>query len=196
MRFGVVGIALLVVGCGGGSGAAGPAAAPAPAPAPAAPVAPSPEIAAPPFSAEQIRLAMPVGTRIVLRIAVAGQAPVLEEMTVTAADEAGCTIQSRKLAADGTLIQDAGPSTATWAALESHAHFPARETSRSDSTITVPAGSFDTWLYVVESSQANGEERRMHFARALPGPPVSMEVVRGGATTMTMTMISREPRPR
>jgi hypothetical protein len=196
MRYAAMGLALIVGGCGGGSGAAGPVAAPAPAAPVAAPAAPSPEIAAPPFSAEQIRQAMPVGTRIVLRIAVAGQAPLLEEMTVTAADESGCTIQSRKLAEDGGLLQDAGPSTVTWAGLESHAHFPASATSRSDSKVTVPAGSFDTWLYVVRSSQPDGEERRMHFARALPGPPISMEVVRGGAPTMTMTLVSREPRPR
>ena len=182
MRFAVLGLALIVGGCGGGAGSA--------------PAAPPAAIAAPPFSAAQIRRAMPVGTRIVLRIAVAGKAPVLEEMTVTAADERGCTIRSRKLAEDGALLQDAGPSTATWAALESHAHFPASATSRSDSTVTVPAGSFATWLYVVRPGQPDGEERRLHFARALPGPPVSMEVVRGGAPVMTMTMVSREPRPR
>lgn len=193
MRFAVLGLALIVGGCGGGgSGAAGPVAAPAPGPA----AAPSPAIATPPFSAEQIRQAMPIGTRVVLRIAVAGQSPVLEEMTVTAADESGCTIQTRKLAEHGALLQEAGPATATWAGLASHAHFPAAATSRSDSTVTVPAGSFDTWLYVVRPSQPDGEERRMHFARALPGPPISMEVVRGGAPTMTMTLVSREPRPR
>lgn len=195
MRFAAMGLALIVGGCGrGGADAARPD--PGAPPAAAAPASPAAGIATPPFSAEQIRQAMPVGTRIVLRIAMAGRPPVLEEMTVIAADRAGCTIHSRKLAEDGALVQDAGPTTATWSALESHAHFPARSTSRSDSTVTVPAGTFDTWLYVVSSGRANGEERRMHFARAWPGPPVSMEVVRGGATTMTMTMLSREPRPR
>jgi hypothetical protein len=51
--------------------------------------------------------------------------------------------------------------------------------------ITLPVGTFDSMRYVVTK---NDEVKTYWFARTLPGPPVKVEVTKGGKTVMTMTM--------
>jgi hypothetical protein len=198
MRIACSALLVLGLGCGGGasSSTSPPAASSPPAGAPeaaAAPPAPG-ETSTPPFSAEQIRGAMPVGTRITFRMEGSGEKPFVQEMTVTAADAEGCTIHDRKLEEDGKLLADEGAKTTRWTELESHGRFPAALTTRTDSSVEVPAGRFDTWYYVVQPAKAGEPEMRMHFSRTIAGPPISMEVVRGDAVLMKMVMLSRTPR--
>jgi hypothetical protein len=145
----------------------------------------------PPFTAAELRAGIPAGTEITLRVANAGAAPVITQRVFVAADERGCTIQSRVLAEDGSLVRDDGTATTTWEELESHAHFPAARTRRSESSVEVPAGRFATWLFEVLPDDPAGPTRRFHFAPELPGPPVSMEVVQGDTVVMTMELVSR-----
>lgn len=174
--------ALLVVACSGTGSAPGPA------PEAAGPAKPHLE---PPFSAAELRAGLPAGTEIKLRVVAAGQPPVIQHWTFTAADEKGCTIHARILGADGSLIRDEGSGTSSWAELESHAHFPRDLTTRSDSTVEVPAGRFETWLFEVKPARPGDPLRRFHFAKELPGPPVSMEVIADGETALSMQLISR-----
>lgn len=157
----------------------------------AAAVGSEPEHVVPPFSAEQLRTGIPVGTEIRYRVESAGSPAVIQHWVFTAADERGCTIHSRVLAEDGSLIEDEGEGTSTWAELESHAHFPAATTTRSESTVEVPAGRFETWLFEVRPAEADAPVSRYHFARELPGPPVWMEVSKGGTVVRKMELLSR-----
>jgi hypothetical protein len=91
------------------------------------------------------------------------------------------------------MLQDEGESFSTWEELERHAHFPSARTTRSESSVDVPAGHFETWLFEVQPEKAGGPIQRLHFAPNLPGPPVSMEVIAGGAPVMRMVLLSRTP---
>lgn len=184
----------LVMACGGASGSSAtdlPAAATKSSDAPAE-TANARAHVAPPFSADELRAGIPVGTEMRFRVESAGAPTVIQHWVFTDADATGCTIASRVLAEDGTLIKDEGSGTATWAELESHAHFPAATTNRTDSSVDVPAGHFDTWMFVVRPEDPDAPVRQYQFARELPGPPVWMEVTKGGSLVTRMVLLSRK----
>ncbi|HTE54448.1 MAG TPA: hypothetical protein VK698_26525 [Kofleriaceae bacterium] len=190
----------LVVACGGGGGGGAPATATAPtadavsgaAPAAAAPAA-EPGLAPRPFTAEQIRVAMPVGTEIRYRLEETGKPAVIVHSKVTVADAAAMTMVSRVLAEDGSVLSEEPARTTRWDDLLKHASFPADHTKRSQGKVEVPAGTFETLDYVVTES-ANGATTvtTFRFATALPGPPVSLVVEKGGAVVQRMTLLSRK----
>lgn len=160
---------------------------------PSASAAVGDDFIAPPFTAEQIRAGLPVGTVLRLRIAKQGEPVTIEEWSFTAADDKGCTIHTIVFADDGsTQIEDQGSATSTWTELESHAHFPAALTTRTDGHIDMKAGTFDTWHFEVRSPEPNGPVKRMHFAKNLPGPPVVMEIVQGDTVLLDMQLVSRK----
>lgn len=152
-----------------------------------------PEHVAPPFSVADLRAGLPAGTEIKLRVEAAGKPPVIQHWRFTAADDRGCTIHARILDAEGQLIRDEGSGTSTWAELLTHAQFPAAHTTRSDSSVEVPAGRFETYYFEVNPAKPGDPLRRLHFARELPGPPIFMEVVKDGAVVMKMVLLSRTP---
>jgi hypothetical protein len=193
--------AIAVAACGGRTPAP-TTAEPAPAAEPAAATATAPEPAAattddpaahlpPPFTAAELRAGLPVGTEIVFKLEAAGQETQLQHWTFTAADDSGCTIAAKLLREDGSLISDEGEGTSSWAELESHAHFPAARSTRTESTVTVAAGTFDSWLFEVQPAAPDQPVKRLQFARTLPGPPVLMEVIAGGEVVMRMELLSR-----
>ena len=155
-------------------------------------VAPAPagELAPNPFTAEQLRNAFPVGTHIRFRIRSAGEPDVEERWTITAADASGMTIASQIFAADGTLVEDQGSGTSTWEEFHHHADFPASQTVREESSVDVPAGHFDTWLYTVVDP-ASDTVKRYHFSKTLPGPPVFFSIQKGKGTVFEMILLER-----
>lgn len=161
--------------------------------APSTEVAEVAEVAAPaslptPYTAEQIRDAMPVGTRVRFRVEAAGQPTVEKTMVVTAADESTGTFTSQTVdPASGAVLKDEGPSAYPWAELREHAAFPASQTERADAEIELPMGRYATWVYTV--TDPAGPVTNYWFATALPGPPVQMVVSQGEAELMRMTMI-------
>lgn len=170
----------------------GPAATP-----PAAPVAPAAtaasDVAPKPFTAEQIRAAMPVGHEVRFRVEKAGAPPLVMQWNVIAADAASMTMTTRLFAEDGTLVADEGQETHRWDALVEHAAFPAAATVRSEGPVEVPAGKFAGMTYVVRGEEGGAPTVTTYvFARELPGPPVSMVVEAGGAVVMRMTLLSRK----
>lgn len=183
-----LGIALLLTACGSSEQIpTTPSSSPS-----ASASAAEPAFIAPPFTAEQIRAGLPAGTVIRLRIAKSGEPVTIEEWTFTAADEKGCTIHTIVFADDGTTqVEDQGSATSTWAELESHAHFPAALTTRTDGHLDMQAGTFDTWHFEVRSAEPNGPIKRMHFAKNLPGPPILMEIVQGDTVLLEMQVVSR-----
>lgn len=165
---------------------------------PSAPTASAPstevaEVAAPanlptPYTAEQIRDAMPVGTRVRFRVEAAGQPTVEKTMVVTAADVSTGTFTSQTVdPASGAVLQEEGSSAYPWAELREHAAFPVSQTARSDAEIELPMGRHATWVYTV--TDPAGPVTTYWFATTLPGPPVQMVVSQGGAEVMRMTMI-------
>jgi hypothetical protein len=142
-----------------------------------------------PYTAAQIRDAMPVGTVIVYRRVEAGKDPYLNRMTVVAADDATGTIADAVVDAQGTVLSEEAPATTRWEDLRKHAEFPVAALQTSDDAVDVPAGHFDTWKYVVTAP--DGTVTTYQFARTLPGPPVSMQVRAGDMVVFSMELVSR-----
>lgn len=169
-----------------------PAAAPVDAPAVQESPEPAPEILPPPFSAAEIRDGMPLGT--VIRYELSPGEVAKMQWTVTAADEAGCTIQTVLIDADGQPVGEPTTRDHTWDALESHAHFPPG-TTRERTLVKVPAGSFAGWTYKVTDTTEDGAPviRTYHFADALPGAPVRvLETGEGNEVLHRMALLSHE----
>jgi hypothetical protein len=154
-----------------------------------APVAAQGTIAPRPYTAEQIRDAMPVGTEIRYRIEAAGAPATLVVYRVDAADATSVTMTDRVLSADGGTVIAEETNTTAWAKLMEHASFPADATTVRDASVEVPAGRYDTTEYVV---RRDGGVTTFHFAKTLPGPPVSMVAEQGGVVTRRMVLESRK----
>jgi hypothetical protein len=157
-----------------------------------APAAASETVAPRPFTPEQIRLAMPAGTRISMRVEVDGQKPTIERWTVVEATEATCTIASSVYdAATGALLKDEGARTSAWPELADHASFPAGDTEVSDGSFTGDIGTHAVREYRVR--RADGSVHVFRFAVDLPGPPAEMIIEREGRVAFRMTQILRQP---
>lgn len=192
--------ALVVAACGGS-----PTPAPSPSPsglfAPVTTVEPPPPETTPalsdgtaprPFTAEQIRQAMPLGHVVRVRFEAQGAEPHEQRWEVTFADATRCTIASKIYDLRGALVRDEGSGTSQWTELREHAAFPAAETVISSGTIEVPAGRFQTRVYRVTSRDGLFTTvKTLHFATTLPGPPVLMTVERNGEQVMKMTLLER-----
>lgn len=153
------------------------------------------EVSPTPFTAKQIRDALPTGSKISLRIEDAAGKVTTEEWEVTEATAETCTMSMKVFNEDGSkLIEDKGTVTQTWNELRDHAKFPEEQTVRSEGNITVPVGVHDTWLYVVTSKTDDGKEMQSfyQFAKKLPGPPVQMSVMVDGKIIKKMTMVGRK----
>jgi hypothetical protein len=161
--------------------------------APASP--PAEEMLPTPYTAEQIRDAMPVGTTLKFVTEEAGKPAVTSLWTVVAADAETGTFRFQELAPDGTPAGVAEESTFPWADLRDHALFPAAGGRRVDSEHETPAGRFRTLYYEV-TTQAEGQTTvsRYHFAVDHPGPPVWMQVEQSGEVALTMTLVARSAR--
>lgn len=158
-----------------------------------APSVPTGPLAPLPYTSGELRDAMPVGTSMRFKMESQGETT-FEEWVVTAADTETCTIASKVFDAAGALVEDQGAEAAKWDDLRDHAAFPAAMTERSDSHVDGPAGSFDTWRYVVSGPGPDGKPMTstFEFAKGLPGPPVSMVVEADGQTVVRMTLVERK----
>jgi hypothetical protein len=176
---------LVLISCGGTSRATPAAPAGGESPAAAA-------IAPRPFTAEQIRAAMLPGTEIRFRVEESGKRPVVLHWRVTAADPSSMTLASRILGEDGAVIAEEPAQSSRWQELVEHATFPAARTARSEGSVEVPAGRFDTIDYVVtDEKDGSRTVSTFRFATQLPGPPVSLTVEKDGTTVRKMILIER-----
>jgi hypothetical protein len=169
---------------------------PAPSEKPAAPAetapAPDPAIAPRPFTAEQIRAAMPAGTEVRFRLEQLGKPPVVLHWQVTAADADTMTMTSRVLGEDGSVLSQEPAQASRWDELVEHATFPAARTVRSEGSVEVPAGRFATIDYVVtENSAGSVTVSKFRFARELPGPPIWLAVETDGIVVRRMVLLER-----
>jgi len=153
---------------------------------------PAEDLTAAPFSADQIRAAMPVGTTWVFRIETAGMPVEVSEWTVTAATEDSVTIRTVARNEAGEEVKPAIEETSDFEQLLSHARFPAAATVRREGSVDVPAGQFETISFEVSTSQGEMTSlRSFHFAKNKPGPPVLFTAQTNGREVFRMTSLKR-----
>lgn len=167
---------------------------PAEQPAPETPPAdeaPAAALVDPPFTAEQIRDATQVGRTYRYLLSQAGQElHVTMRFTQVTPDYA--TIERTVVDAEGNVLEQASEDS-TWQQLVGHAAYPAEVTEVSDTTVEVPAGSFDVVVYSVTGEQEGTPVvSRVYFAKDLPGAPIKTEVEAGGQVVFTMELVEHQ----
>lgn len=94
---------------------------------------------------------------------------------------------------NGEPLGDPRSAPVTWADLESHATYQADHTRVETTEVTVPAGTFSAWLYIVEEDTSEGlKVTRAWFAPELPGAPVKHVVELDGQLRSTMELVTHE----
>ncbi|HMV66393.1 MAG TPA: hypothetical protein PKA64_06050 [Myxococcota bacterium] len=158
-------------------------------------LAADPSPLATPFTAEQIRGAMPVGAHIALEVRERAGTTRLD-WTVLTADADGMTWRSN-IDPPGAEDPPAAERAATWVELEQHASFPADHATRRRASVRTPWGRLDGWRYDVHEANAQGEDvfMRLWFADAIPGPPVRMISIGPGGARSELVQIVRDPLP-
>jgi hypothetical protein len=145
-----------------------------------------------PFTVLQIRAGCAPGRTIEYRVEKAGEPARTERWSFAEVDPETAKITTTTFDADGRQVGPPAIETAKWTELHEHAHFPRATTTIDAEPITLPAGAFETMRYVV----TKGEQVSTYwFARSLPGPPVRVEVSRGGKPVMLMTMEANLSKP-
>jgi hypothetical protein len=158
----------------------------------ARPSSPPADVAAPyPYSVYQIRAGCPYGRSIEYRIEKAGETPIVERWSFAPVDGETVNVTTETFDAVGNSAGPPKTESAKWAALHEHARFPQSATTIQDETLSLPAGTFDCMRYTVTKGDV---VRTYWFARSLPGPPVKLEITKGGTTVMTMTMQANRTR--
>lgn len=142
-----------------------------------------------PFSAEQIRDAMPVGLVVVVENTTPSQSA-RQQWKVVAADADGLTIEYSNLGADGEILGEAVSQPTTWIDLRNHASFPSAHAQRREATRETALGKLEGWLYTVEDPKA-GTVNELFFAADYPGAPVHMTVTRGEDQMLLMQQLER-----
>lgn len=149
-----------------------------------------PEHAPTPFTADQIRAACPVGRRSTFRVEMPGRTPFLQTFHFTAADDEGGEVTFTIRDEAGRSLGESTTSKSAWRGFQAHASYPAEQTTIAEAVETVPAGTYEGFLYRVQDGETLTEA---FFARDLPGPPVRMVRSRGEETEMSMTLVTHEP---
>lgn len=167
-------------------------------PPPAAPaVAQVDEHAPLPYTADQIRAAMPAGARLRFSLEIEGGPPMFQEWLVTDATALDMELEATVRDAQGAVVEGPARERSTWESLRQHAAFPAATTTRMEARLDTAMGPQDCWLYQIEGAGPDGQPQtdRYWFARALPGPPVLWERSRGAEVVMRLTQLERAPMP-
>lgn len=154
-----------------------------------------------PFTAAEIRDAMPVGTTVALRQETPGATPVVARWEVVDADDDAVLIEYTRATEDGVALTPPTRKRDLWTDLESHARFPAASTTRVRTSMATPLGTFEGWRYEVRASTPgqepvpgappSDEVRTLFFADAWPGPPLVMTVQRGGQQVLRLEVVER-----
>ena len=158
--------------------------------APARDVAPWPDhVPGPsPYTAEQIRDAHPDGTVLRFRMWTQATGDVVQQMEFVGGDAEGTTVR-QSYEKDGVAAGNPTEQRATWTTLRDHAVFDAATTEREVGRVTVPAGTFDCWIFSVRRVATPGVVQRLWFALDKPGPPVLVVSEDDGDEVMRMELL-------
>jgi len=156
--------------------------------APESPAVTRPDTLPTPFTADQIRDAMPQGFSLVMQNTTADGAR-RERWDVVDADAHGMALRTTAPLGSDTPTTDTRRHA--WAVLRNHASFPAGTASRTRVTIDTPLAEAPLagWRYDVPG--ADGVRTVFLFADTLPGPPVRVETFRDEAVVATMSQVAR-----
>jgi hypothetical protein len=146
-----------------------------------------------PYTTEQIRETNTPGTTLVFRISQPEQPPVLQIFEFGDTDGSFVDLGGRVTDLDGQSIGETQVSRPSWEELRDHATYSRQDTTRSDESVKVPAGSFRCTLYTVR--KPDGKIDRFWFATNRPGPPVLCTIEEGGAEIFRMELLSATRRP-
>jgi hypothetical protein len=145
-----------------------------------------------PYTAQELRRSLLVGSYTLYRIEREGEPAYLERTTVVAADEAGCRMEAETwVEGDATSIRSSA-STAGWGELRDHALFPADKAERVSVRGSFPTGTWDCWQYTVRDTAPTGAEleRVLWFPLASPGSPARFEQRVDGRTVFRMDLLA------
>ena len=144
-----------------------------------------------PFTAAMIRDATAAGTTYVFEQVDDRGRKTRQRIEFGDVDNDGCTITVQALTSDGAPVNNPLKSRTTWHALQSHASYAASATQITETEVTVPAGTFDAWLYTVDTNdEGHRSIVRAYFAKSLPGAPVRHEVERDGRQVSLSVLIA------
>lgn len=129
-----------------------------------------------PYTAQELRAAMPVGHVIRVKIEAAGQPPIEERWEVTAATAEDVTITTGS----------AAPETTRWEELRDHAKFPAAATVITDGSL----GPVATKHYVV--TQPDGTVETYDFSVTQAGPPLLLVSTKDGRQLVRFEVLERK----
>lgn len=150
-----------------------------------------PGFAPTPFSAEQIRKALPRGSWIKLRNETPGGPPTEITFNFLGGTKTNAMIETSIKDDNGVVIGKPETSGSSWKELQSHASFPETSARIKCGRIRTFKGDLDCWLYEVREG---GTVTRYWFAKELAGPPVLLEEIRDGKLVRRMTMTGRGSR--
>ena len=139
-----------------------------------------------PFTANEIRARCAVGKTIRVLVEVDGEAPVQRVTRYVECDDSGATIERSALAPDGSILGDPDVDRVTWLDLQSHASFPADDTTIEPERIETPLGDLDCLRYTVRDGAS---EKVFWFAEDYPGMPIRFLTRAGGNVVMTVTVL-------
>lgn len=148
----------------------------------------------PPFTADQIREAMPEGETLRWVLEAAGEPPMQSLWEVLEADERTVTIRQTTTTEIGEVVGEPKEGRSTWTELRDHALFPLARTTITEGQVELPSGSFPTRIYSVAERAEDGAFHldHFHFVLSQPGPPVLMVEEIEGVEVFRMTLLSRE----
>jgi pimeloyl-ACP methyl ester carboxylesterase len=141
-----------------------------------------------PYSAEQIRKALPKGSWIKFNNELIGKQKMEIIFNFGKGNNKEAALVVDALDEKGSPIAEPRSSKPSWKELQSHASFPAENTSISSARLKTFKGDLDCWLYEVKEGET---ATRYWFAKELPGPPVLLEEYKNGELQRKMVMTGR-----
>lgn len=147
-----------------------------------------PDHAPTPYSAAEIREACPAGRVIKFRIEEPGKPVMFSVLTFGQGDKENAMYEAGGLDENGKPLGEKKKASTPWKELQSHASFPAADTTIERAEKQVGATTYDCWHYVVKSEDGK-EVTDYWFAVKLPGPPILLETRVNGKAVRTMTQV-------
>ena len=148
--------------------------------------------APPPFTPEEIRDAMPVGTHLRIRNT-APDGVTVADWVVVAADADGVDIRYTIEDAAGGVLKGPTEQRDSWSSLRDHALFPATATRIDEDEVEVLARSWEALRYTVRRERGGAEVvDTFWFVPDLPGPPVRFVSQADGQEVFRMDLELRE----
>lgn len=139
-----------------------------------------------PFTAAEIRDACRPGRTITVRVDADGETPFHRVTRFLECDDAGATFEQSRLSVDGAPLDEPEVDRVRWLDLQSHASFPAPDTTIEPERIDTTIGTLDCLRYTV---RRGGSEHVFWFATGLPGMQVRMETRTDGRVVWTSAVV-------